>query len=647
MVEKSTFRTSLPFLLRIVVALLAVALVPLLFASWRLISVNRDSMELQVKTTQTIATRTAADAISTFVETRKALARSIAASPVLETADGTAIGALLQSSLQAWGNLEIEGLALLDAAGTMLLGTRIAGSDLELSAWVSAVPLDQEGATSALEVSDNRILLVVREPLARSGSVMLVSDTNGLRQPLEPSQLIDDSGALIAVFDHDGRQLAGSLGDLVAPEGLMNQALAGAVEGSGIYRTEGEVAYIGAFSGIEGTDWTVIAMQPRAVAERVAERMRARALSALAIALGIVGLLVFATYGWLVKPLRNLLDAQRRLAMSRGDEGGGLINQLQRSFQDLEQRMADQHDLGEVFLGRYQVLELVGRGGMGTVFRGWDPQLERYLALKTVRFDRLAAGKTDLVGALLKEAKTTARIQHPHVVQVFDVASVGNAAFVAMEFVDGISLEGWVQRGLPPARLAIPVTLGIAEGMGAAHEHEILHRDIKAANVLLGFDGSIKVTDFGLAKFVHAQALEADDLVFGTPGHIAPEVLLGEGVDKPADVFALGVVLHYLLTGYTPFRGQSVKDTLKKTLVGKVGRPSHLRPEIPKELENLLFDMLGSDPQARPTAGAIVQRLRDMQSRRGIEWYPPPRGEGEESLSAMPSSELAETQPVS
>ena len=400
MAEKSTFRTSLPFLLRILAALLAVALVPLMFASWRLISVNRDSMELQVKATQIVATRTAADAISTFVDTRQALARSIAASPVLETADGAAIGALLQTSLQAWGNLEIEGVALFDPAETMLIGTRVTGSDLDLARWITKVPANPDGPSSALEVSENRVLLIVREPLTRGGSVLLVSDTNGLRQPLEPSQLIDDSGALIAVFNQQGRQLAGTLGDVVAPESLMSQALAGAVEGSGIYRSEGEAAYIGAFSGVEGTDWTVIAMQPRAVAEQVADRMRSRAISAIAVALAIVGLLIFIAYSWLVKPLKKLLDAQRKLSMSKGEEGGSLINQLQQSFKDLEQRMADQHDLGEVFLGRYQVLELVGRGGMGTVFRGWDPQLERYVALKTVRFDKLAAGKTDLVRPL-------------------------------------------------------------------------------------------------------------------------------------------------------------------------------------------------------------------------------------------------------
>ena len=129
-------------------------------------------------------------------------------------------------------------------------------------------------------------------------------------------------------------------------------------------------------------------------------------------------------------------------------------------------------------------------------------------------------------------------------------------------------------------------------------------------------------------------------------GTSPPEVLLGEGIDKPSDVFALGVVLHYILTGYTPFRGQSVKDTLKKTLAGDVSRPSHLRPEIPAELEDLMLSMLEGDPNARPDIGSISQRLRDMQSRLGLQWYPPLRNKDEQAMSAA-SSEFVETQQVS
>lgn len=627
MSKTSSLRSTLPFLARIVAALLLVALVPLLYASWRLISVNRDSMELQVKTTQIIATRTAADAITTFVETRRALARTIVESPILSSADGAAISTLLQSSLQAWSNLDIEGIALFDQQDVMLLGTRISGSELNLGQWLGSAPPNQDGSGASLEVEGQRILLIIREPLTNGGSVLLLGDTAALRQPLQPSQLIDDSGAVIAVFDRNGRQIAGSLGDIKAPKSLMDQATAGSVEGSGTYRTGDtgdDVSYIAAYSPIDTTDWSVVAMQPRSIAEQVALRMRKRAISALAIALVLVFLLVFFAYRLLVKPLQNLLLAQRRLAKSRSRiTGGNLINQLQQSFEELEERLEDQRDLGEIFLGRYQILELIGRGGMGTVFRGWDPELERYLALKTVRFDKVAMGNNSLVTALLDEAKTTARMHHPNVVQVFDVASSSQSAFIAMELVDGISLEEWIQRGLPPAPLAIPATLGIAEGLNAAHHHDILHRDIKAANVLLGYSGSIKVTDFGLAKLLQTQQLEADEQVFGTPGHIAPEVLLGLGTGKPADVFAMGIVLHYMLSGYTPFRASTVRDTLKKTLKGDVARLSHLRPEIPAPLEVLLLKMLSTDPQARPITEEIVDLLHTMQAEFHVNWKAP------------------------
>lgn len=641
MADASSFRSSLPFLLRVLGALLLVSLVPLLIASWRLISVNRDSMELQVKATQTVAVRTAADAISTFLETRRALARSIAESPILGSADATSISTLLQGSLQAWSNLEVEALGLFDAQSRMLLGTRVSGSQLELIDWVDAQPVG--GASMELEAE--RVVVIVREPLSSGGSVLLIGGTTALTQPLEPSQLIDDSGAHIAVFDRDGVQLAGTVADGELPTDLLDLALSGTVEGSGMYGVGAETV-IAAYSPIAETDWTVVATQPRAVAERVAVRMRERAITSLALALGIIALLVFIAYRSLVRPLRELLVAQRKLAKSRAlaDGGGNLIQQLQRSFEDLEQRMEDQKELGEVFLGRYQVLELVGRGGMGAVFRGWDPELERYVALKTVRFDKLETSATDLVQALLQEAKTTARMQHSHVVQVFDVAAAKRAAFIAMEFVDGISAEAWIQRGLPPAQSVVPVVRGTAEGILAAHRHDILHRDIKAANVLLGYDGSIKVTDFGLAKAVSAQT-ESSDTVFGTPGHIAPEVLLGKGLDKPSDLFALGVVLHYMLTGYTPFRGTNVKETLRKTLDGKVSRPSNLRPEIPLPLEDLLLELLAKSPQDRPDAEATVERLRAIEQELQIHWQAPAR---EDDLAYMPqaSSEFVATQQI-
>ena len=640
MADASSFRSSLPFLLRVLGALLLVSLVPLLIASWRLISVNRDSMELQVKATQTVAVRTAADAISTFLETRRALARSIAESPILGSADAESISTLLQGSLQAWSNLEVEAVGLFDAQSNMLLGTRVTGSQLELRDWVDVQPV---GAVS-MELEGERVVVIVREPLSSGGSVLLIGGTTALTQPLQPSQLIDDSGAHIAVFARTGEQLAGTVGDDLPPD-LLDLALSGTVEGSGMYGAGGD-SVIAAYSPIAETDWTVVATQPRSVAERVAVRMRERAITALALALGIIALLVFIAYRSLVRPLRDLLVAQRRLAKSRAlaDGGGNLIQQLQRSFEDLEQRMEDQKELGEVFLGRYQVLELVGRGGMGAVFRGWDPELERYVALKTVRFDKLQTSTTDLVQALLQEAKTTARMQHSNVVQVFDVAAAKRAAFIAMEFVDGISAETWIHRGLPAANLVIPVVRGTAEGILAAHHHDILHRDIKAANILLGYDGSIKVTDFGLAKAVSAQT-ESTDTVFGTPGHIAPEVLLGKALGKPSDLFALGVVLHYMLTGYTPFRGTSVKETLRKTLDGKVSRPSKLRPEIPQGLEDLLLELLAKAPEERPDAEATVARLRGLEQDLQVAWQAPAR-DGEMAYMPQVSSEFVPTQQI-
>jgi serine/threonine protein kinase len=250
------------------------------------------------------------------------------------------------------------------------------------------------------------------------------------------------------------------------------------------------------------------------------------------------------------------------------------------------------------------------------------------VALKTIRLDTHLAPKRreELIARLLDEAVMVARLNHHNVVSVYDVEDGDEEAFVAMEFVDGRSLEGVLFREgrLDPGRVVL-LGASIARGLAAAHEHGLVHRDIKPANILLGREGSIKVTDFGISELISDMTGE-EDVVFGTPGYLPPETLQGHGYRTTGDLFSLGAVLYVCLTGRRPFDGRSVQEIIRHTLSGKVTPVSELVPSerLPRELDELILELLHPDPEQRPNdAAAVAQRLEELGARLGLSWRPP------------------------
>ncbi|MFP5286052.1 MAG: serine/threonine-protein kinase, partial [Thermoanaerobaculia bacterium] len=276
-----------------------------------------------------------------------------------------------------------------------------------------------------------------------------------------------------------------------------------------------------------------------------------------------------------------------------------------------------------VFLGRYQVLEVLGTGGMGTVFRGWDPKLQRPVALKTVRLagEIPPESRREMIATLLREAVTVARFSHPNVVSVYDMEDAPEGAFVAMELVDGVSLELllWELGRLAPDRIIV-LGAAIARALAAAHARGIVHRDVKPPNVLLGKDGSIKVADFGISN-LRVAADQEKHRVCGTPGYIPPESLRGRGHGPSGDLFGLGVILYECLTGGLPFQGLKPEDTIEATLFGAAPPPSQKVSGVPPDLESLVLSLLEKDPAARPPdAAAVAARLERMAAVRNLSW---------------------------
>jgi serine/threonine-protein kinase len=246
------------------------------------------------------------------------------------------------------------------------------------------------------------------------------------------------------------------------------------------------------------------------------------------------------------------------------------------------------------------------------------------VALKTLRLglDLPEEKRSQRIEQLVREAVTAARFSHSNVVAVYDVEDSPEGAFIAMELVEGVSLERLlIRRGRLTPGEAVPLGAAIARGLAAAHAREIVHRDVKPANVMLGRDGSIKVTDFGIADLV-AAASNAEGLVFGTPGYLPPESLRGLGQGKPGDLFALGVILYESLCGAKPFGGIEASDVVQATLFGAV-RPLRGRTEaeVPRELESLVLLLLERDPDRRPSdAAAVAEELERMAAARGLRW---------------------------
>ncbi len=321
---------------------------------------------------------------------------------------------------------------------------------------------------------------------------------------------------------------------------------------------------------------------------------------------------------------RRIRDAARRTAVVAEDSEA-----VRRSLASLEAFVAERRALDNVFLGRYQVLDVLGMGSMGTVFRGRDPRLQRAVALKTVYLGRTLdpEKKRGLIETLRREAVALAQLSHPNVVAIYDLADAAEAAFIAMELVDGMSLDVLLRRRgrLTPSEV-IPLAAGIAAGLAAAHASGIGHRDIKPPNVLLGRDNSIKVTDFGIAGIASLAAGDTGHPV-GTPGFLPPESLRGEGHREVGDLFSLGVVIYACLAGRGPFSRPTLAETVGATFQGQVPPLDPLVPDLPPSLDRLIGELLEPDPhKRRADAAAVAVELDEMARDRRLRWRLPDEG---------------------
>lgn len=251
-------------------------------------------------------------------------------------------------------------------------------------------------------------------------------------------------------------------------------------------------------------------------------------------------------------------------------------------------------------IGRYRVEGLLGTGAMGEVYRAYDPIIDRPVAIKVVRTELAAgSGSEQWLQRFRREARAAGRRFHPNIVAILDFGEDDGMPFLAMEYVDGRSLDAILKTSGPldPAR-SVAVITQVLSALGFAHQNGIVHRDVKPSNIMVLNSGEVKVADFGIARIDASEFTIVGDLL-GTPAYMAPEQFAGAPVDKRTDLFAAGVILFEMLTGVKPFRGKSITEIISFMETRGPEDIRALNPAVPDSLKRVITKALAFDPARR------------------------------------------------
>jgi serine/threonine protein kinase len=270
----------------------------------------------------------------------------------------------------------------------------------------------------------------------------------------------------------------------------------------------------------------------------------------------------------------------------------------------------------------YEILAVLGRGGMGVVYKARQIALDRMVALKMILYADHAAAADHARFKI--EAEAVARLQHPNIVQVFEVGEADGLPYFSLEFCAGGSLDGKLNGAPLPSLEAARLMETLARAIEAAHRAHVIHRDLKPANVLLTAEGEPKISDFGLAKKLDVQGQTQSGAVMGTPSYMAPEQAGGQkDVGPAADVYALGAILYELLTGRPPFRAATALDTIMQVVSEEPVPPRRLQSKVPRDLETICLKCLQKQPMRRyASAATLADDLRRFRAGEPIQARP-------------------------
>src|ERR1017187_286439 len=284
--------------------------------------------------------------------------------------------------------------------------------------------------------------------------------------------------------------------------------------------------------------------------------------------------------------------------------------------------------------GRYQIVGELGRGSMGVVYQGFDPVIGRTVAIKTMLTEGLAGPEVQEYKARFqREAQAAGVLAHPNIITVYDYGEDDGVLYLAMEYLEGKSLEKIVQeQGVLPVETILPIYDQICNALDHAHNNKIVHRDIKPANIMILHNGLVKVTDFGIAKMM-AMGMTQVGQILGTPNYMSPEQVKGRHIDGRSDIFSLGVILYELVTGEKPFGGQNITTVIYKIINENPIPPRELDASIHAGLSFVISKALAKNVDERyQTCRELAEDLRSYMNLGGS-----PLGQGTMFLSAPPA----------
>src|SRR5215213_3097272 len=295
--------------------------------------------------------------------------------------------------------------------------------------------------------------------------------------------------------------------------------------------------------------------------------------------------------------------------------------------------------IGTLISERYRLEEKIGSGGMSSVYRAFDPMLERWVAIKLMHRD--ISHDPDQLERFRREARTVAQLNHPHVVTVIDAGEDDGAPYIVFEYVEGETLKERIRRlGRLPVSEAVAYAIEIGRALDAAHASRLVHRDVKPQNVLIDRDGRAKVTDFGIARSLEAQGLTATGRVLGTTDYVSPEQALGHEVTGQSDIYSLGIVVYEMLTGETPFKADTQVAVAMRHVRDPLPDVQRRRPEISASLAAVVEGATALflvDRTEKGTGGPVVKKPAELSEVRlggGAASDYDPEGDNKESPDA-------------
>ena len=265
---------------------------------------------------------------------------------------------------------------------------------------------------------------------------------------------------------------------------------------------------------------------------------------------------------------------------------------------------------GSQIANRYTIENTLGKGGMGTVYRGLDTDTQQTVAIKQLNAD---LARPEIIERFRREGEALRELNHPNIVKMLDTFKHDDQHFLVMEYVSGGDLAGLINQGEIPYEQIMKLSIDLADALTRAHKLNIIHRDLKPANVLIGDDGVLRLTDFGVAHVGSKERVTATDAIVGTIDYLPPEAFDGQLFDERGDIWAFGVMLFEMLAGQRPFVGETIVEVIQSIVTQPIPDLEALRPDIPIDLIDLVYRMIERDPSARISSvrhvGAILEDI--------------------------------------